>query len=103
MNEANVIFGQANAINGALKGPDVLEQARMLNAGRIARANAQMPTTRGIGISTNSEVYSTPGATTNDYLIDQKLRNTGMYAKLKNKTIYSAGSLPHASLNSGIL
>lgn len=103
MNEANSIFAEPNAINGALKKPNVVDQAKMLNAGRIASANAQMPSARRMGTSTNNAVYSSPGATTNDYLIDQKLRNTGMYSKLKNKTIYSAWSLPHASLNSGIL
>lgn len=98
------IFTQPNAVNGSLKGADVVEQAKMLNAGRIASQNkVSAPSTKGVGVSLNNSIYSVPGANTNDYLIDQKLRNNGLYSKLKNKTIYSAGSLAHASLNSGIL
>lgn len=45
------------------------------------------------------------GNFTNDYLMDQKLRNSGLYSKLKNKTIYSQSEFvaTHSMLNSGIL
>lgn len=42
---------------------------------------------------------------TNEYLMDQKLRNSGLYSKLKNKTMYSQSEFVtnHSILNSGIL
>lgn len=98
------MFSPPNGINGALKSPDVVEQAKMLNAGRINRATSIIgnANSRDIGVYTNS-MNSISGVSTNDYLINQKLRNSGLYSKLKNKTIYSTASLGHASLNSGIL
>lgn len=101
------MFNPPNGINSKLKGADVVEQAKMLNVGYINRASAT-PTANfsSIGVSTNDAEFISEivGASkTNDYLINQKLRNMGLYTKLKNKTIYSAGSLAHADLVKGIL
>lgn len=73
------------------------------NSRQINRsAGASEPSSTGFGVSIN-KISGTDRELTNDYSVKQKLRNTGMYAKLKNKTIYSADALAHAGLNSGIL
>lgn len=99
---SNTTFKEPNGINSRLKSVDVVQQAILANAGNISKATANMPNMNTLGVSVNNTV-STSGTSTNDYLINQKLRNSGIYTKLKNKTIYSASSLPHASLNSNLL
>lgn len=53
----------------------------------------------GTSLTTNYDNLS------NNYLLNQKLRNSGLYSKLKNKTIYSKSEFvrSHSMLNSGIL
>lgn len=57
----------------------------------------------GFGVDKYSLGNLNYGTMSNESLVDQKLRNSGLYTKLKNKTMYSMSSLAHANLNSGIL
>lgn len=61
------------------------------------------PSTSDFGTSINNINVGVTSELSNEYLLNQKLRNTGLYSKLKNKTMYSKSAYEHASLNMGIL
>lgn len=81
-----------------------------LKAGKMKDATDQFnPVIKSQELSALSDIGTS--LTTNynslssDYLLNQKLRNSGLYSKLKNKTIYSKSEFVrnHSMLNSGIL
>lgn len=85
--------------NYELARPDIqLDKSGQINTSM----GISYPSSTDFGVSINN-VDTRGKELSNDYLVNQKLRNSGMYSKLKNKTIYSADSLAHAGLNSGIL
>lgn len=89
--------------NYGLASPNVGGINSLNESGQINNSHGvSAPSSTDFGTSVNN-VNNGSKELSNDYLMKQKLRNSGTYTKLKNKTIYSASSLAHASLNSGIL
>lgn len=81
-----------------------------LKAGKMQEATDQFsPVIKSPEISTLSNIGTSLttnyDSLSNNYLMNQKLRNSGLYSKLKNKTIYSKSEFVrnHSMLNSGIL
>jgi hypothetical protein len=88
-----------NLAPGAIANTQV-KQDRIGTIGR--QQNMATPSSNDIGAFLNEASSNLPSGT-NEYMLKQKLRNSGLYSKLKNKAIFSVESLPHAALNSGIL
>lgn len=102
----NYLYTMPNmASKSRLTQPSVDEYNKQYGLGnQIKRfSNAPGVSSTGFGVSINNISNNTSVGLTNEYLLDQKLRNSGMYTRLKNKTIYSQSALAHASLNKGIL
>ena len=69
----------------------------------IETINTPTISSREVGNAINTIKQNVESQLSNDYLVNTKLTNDVTYSSFKNKTIYAASMLPHASLNSGIL